>query len=265
MSLDALTPAFPSSHRSGGPTDDPVQRPTHEAPDPWWSPFSFVHLARRPQWVFLAMLVSLLSTAMPMVHATVFGADRVAAATIAQIEVRVGEQLPDEGRAAVRESVIDRSPVLTACLSFVVTILAILLAGGCLNMGALMAGSDLTGAQALSVAALSSLAVIVLRVLLWLLVVVAVPLHQAAASDWLHVASVQLGMWLPSVSNEVAMTLLGAVDAYLLAGIALSVIGLRLMDRRIGFPGALSASCIWTGTVVGFRVLMSALLDIPIV
>ncbi len=220
---------------------------------------------QRPRWLLLVALTAATYLAMPVLHQQVFGLERVQASTVEAVEEMAGAHLGDRAREAVREQVASRPPVVTGAMNMVAGVIAIILAGTLLNMGALLVGAELTAAQALSITALSSLVVALLRVMTWLAVVTFLNLDKVPAIDWGHLAQANMTLLAGDHMGKVLLTFLGSLDMFSAVGVVVSVAGLRAMDTRISVPAAVGASIGWTLVVVTFRMGLSALLGMAIV
>ena len=228
-----------------------------------WALVDMTQLARRPRWLLVTLLTALMLAGMPVVHASTFGAARLADATVAHVESLTGERLPSEGRAMVRHSVLERSVALIAGASTVGAVLALLLTGMTLHGGALLTGIPMSGAQALAITGVVSGASALVRVFLWSVPVMLLDRGTAIAPDWMQVGAVTLAHFVDA-GSPVIRTLYGGLDAVRLAGVALAVLCITTMHPGTSVARATVAASCWMIVVLLLRLGLSALLHIPI-
>lgn len=235
-----------------------------QAPVPSWRDYlDPSHLARRPRWVLAMVLAATLYAVMPAVHVRTFGLDRIATSTVRMIEEARGMDMASGSEALVRDYVAERSSAGAGVSAFLVTLVCVVVAGGLLNMGALLVDAEISGAQALSVAALTAIAVGVLRILYWTFAVGTTDLAAAAAPDWLHVMPVNLGIIFRPEAGSFWFTVAYSTDLTLLVGVAISALLITGIAPRTSFLAATLASLAWPATVILSRVLLSLVTGVP--
>jgi hypothetical protein len=215
------------------------------------------------RWLTLTALVALIYGAMPVVDQAVFGADRIADATLSRMESTLGGSISADGRRVIRGTVVDRSLPLTFCVRALLGGAAVIVAGMVMNVAGILAGIDLTAAQALSASALSFLFMSLFRVLTWALVILIAGPQLAVSDDWTHVAQTNLSPWTPVASGAVLHTLIGAVDIVTLAGIAVAAMALRKITDGAGMWACIAAASAWAIVTLLLRLSVSAVLHIP--
>jgi hypothetical protein len=230
-----------------------------------WLDFAdFTRLRARPQWLPLLACTVALYSVMPVVHVATFGSSRMAAAVVRTLEEATGASIGGASQAQVRADIERRPAAVVAATACATSLLAVVLAGVALNIGTLLILAELSAAQAFSVAALSSLAVGVLRLVGWLAVVAVLGRDAAAAYDWLHVAPANLAILVAPDATPVWRTLLGGCDVYYATGVVVSAIGIRTMDPTVAWTAALVASVGWVAVIVAVRLAVAALVGIAI-
>jgi hypothetical protein len=224
----------------------------------------FTRLRARPRWLPLLACTVALYSVMPVVHVATFGSARMAAAVVRSLEDATGASIGGASQAQVRADIEKRPAAVVAAIACVTSLLAVVLAGFVLNIGTLLTLAEVSPGQAFSIAALSSLAVGVLRVAGWLAVVGVLGRDAAAAYDWLHVAPANLALLVGPDASPIWRTLLGGCDVYYATGVVVSAIGIRAMDPKAGWLGALFASAGWVAVIVVARLAIAAFVGIPI-
>lgn len=260
MSLDSARSVSLGATDGAGPTTPAA---TVSLAARLWALVDMAQLARRPRWLLVSLVTALALAGMPAVHVTVFGAERLADATVAQVEAQGGARLGGEVRAMVRRSVIERSLAVSVVLAAVGAVLALLLSGMTLHGGALLVGLNMSGAQALAITGVVSLATAVLRVFLWVLAFVAFGSAEAVQPDWMQVGAVTLAHFVES-DAAVLMTFYGGLDAVRLAGVALAVLCVTTMHPGTSVIRATIAASGWMAVVLLLRLVLSAMLKFPI-
>lgn len=249
----------PDGHATAGPVPTPA-----EAGGSWLDLLSFRRLAVRPRWLLAASLFGVITMLMPLVHLQVFGEARILEAFATQVQDVTGNALTSEGRAMLAEQVAQRHQLVGAALGFLAALVSVLIAGGTLNLGLLLADTELSAAQALAIASTSALGVAVARVLGWGVMLASRGVDLAAARDWLHVAPSHLGVFVDPLTSPTLYTALGAVDLYEAFGVFLVTVGVTTMAPKTSLSAAVLAGSGLMFVTLLFRVTLSLAFNIPI-
>jgi hypothetical protein len=221
---------------------------------------------RRPRWILALFAAASIATVMPIVHGLVFGVDRIAEATIDRAEDAVHGRIGAEGRLAIRRQVALQATVgRYSVFPFVVTLLAVVLAGLVLSLGVVLAGEQISAAQALAVTAIASVTVSGLRVCEWLTNVGVLGRDEAVAMDWQHVSPLNFGVLAPDGAGALTLTFLSALDINALVGVALSSYAVRRIVPDMSIVASILASSGWMVIVISLKVLAALVLQFPLV
>lgn len=215
-------------------------------------------------WLVLALVAALVAAAMPGIHRHTFGAPAIETATIHYAQEAYGRSLTDGERTIVRDYVASQSPAMDGAVSFVTVLLAVAVGGGLLAAASVLVGAELSAASTLRAAAAGQAVVVLLRAVLWSIGVAVRGPDGAAAIDWLHVAPVSLGVLLEAVPGGLVGNMLYAVDLSLAAGAVTVAMLLTTYDRRLGTARALLAATVFPLVIIGWRLLIATLLDVPL-
>jgi len=230
----------------------------------WPSSLDFAQLRQRPRWIAAFLISALLSGVMPLVHQAVFGPDRISAALTEMLESDFLHRRADEAmRERIHELVANRPVVGPVVVTAAVSALVVALSAVVLNMTSLVLGAEVTAGQALAVASVAALAEILLRTMFFGVVVIAMGTERSVALDWTHVAPSNLAFLDGLNATAVWASFVSSVDVFTIAGIAVSSIGLRVMDATLSPGRAVLSSSAWPTMCLMARVLIAALFGVP--
>ncbi|MCY7379151.1 MAG: hypothetical protein LH467_07400 [Gemmatimonadaceae bacterium] len=201
---------------------------------------------------------------MPVLNVWTFGLSRLQAVALADAERIVHGRLSEPMAALItRQVAIVTEPGAVGVL-FVLTVLLIMLSGFSLVVGTMLVGERLVAAQALRTAAVSTLAVLVARIIAWAGTIALSGRDVAAETSWRAVATSDFSVLATDDTGAVARTVLHSTDLLSILGIIVSMFLLLRALPRMRVLAALLASSLWWTAVVVLKLALAAAFNIPL-
>ena len=201
---------------------------------------------------------------MPLVHYWTYGREALIEATATDIRSRLGHDFSAEALRELAEGVSAIPTWPTATLSFVMTVIVILLTGLLLNMGTAIAGSRLPPVKALYIAAAAALSVAVTRVGLWTLSLVITGTESVTGRTWLSEGAASLEGFAPQGMDGVLFYALFSMDVTLLIGTVVTAGLLMVHDQELPVWATVLLGLLWPVTVVAVRTALSTMVGFPV-
>jgi hypothetical protein len=107
-------------------TLDPATDRTHVSPGDY---VRFSRLRQSPKWFSAALLTALVYAAMPSIHVSVFGEDRVIDAIVNSVGEAMGAPIGSEGAERLRGALAKRDPITDGVVTFTYRLVQMLLMG----------------------------------------------------------------------------------------------------------------------------------------